>query len=312
MPNIMERLTADNRTMYTARVRIKGYPQQTATFSRKTDANILEGRYFSQAESKKHTFADLAQRYIKKVVGNKSAKVQVQYKQQLSKWCSMIGNHSLAEITPAVISQCREKLTEEPTHLRKTRTSASINRYMAVLSSVYTVAVREWQWVEENPVKKIKKLNEPEGRNRFLSEEEIDRLVQACRESKNKNLLLAVVLSLSTGARQMEIWGLRWADVDLKAGKATLRETKNRQTRSLSIQAYALELVKQKSKVRRIDTDLVFPSTIDPKKPFDFRKAWTAALKKSKVADFRWHDLRHSAASYLNLQILRCPKLMNQ
>ena len=147
----MKRLTAYNIIMYTARVRIKGYPQQTATFSRKTDAklwaqkteaSILEGKYFSQAESKKHTFAELAQRYIKKVVGNKSAKVQVQYKQQLSKWCSMIGNHSLAEITPAVISQCREKLTEEPTHLGKTRTSASINRYMAVLSSVYTVAVR--------------------------------------------------------------------------------------------------------------------------------------------------------------------------
>ena len=74
----------------------------------------------------------------------------------------MIGDRSLAEINPAVISECREKLSEEKTHLGKIRSSASINRYMAVLSSIFSVAVREWQWIEENPVKKIKKLKESE------------------------------------------------------------------------------------------------------------------------------------------------------
>ena len=211
----------------------------------------------------------------------------------------MIGDRSLAEINPAVISECREKLSEEKTHLGKIRSSASINRYMAVLSSIFSVAVREWQWVEENPVKKIKKLKESEGRNRFLSEDEIDRLIKACRESRNKNLLLAVVLSLSTGARQMEIWGLKWREVDLNEGTATLIETKNSQIRVVPIQSYALELMREKSRFRRIETNLVFPSTVDPQKPFDFRKAWKAALRKAEIDDFRWHDLRHSAASYL-------------
>ena len=308
MANIMERLTADNKIAYTARIRVKGFPQQTATFARKTDArlwaqkteaSIWEGKYFSQAESKKHTFSDLATRYIKTAIGNKSPKVRIQYQQQLKKWCEMIGDRSLAEINPAVISECREKLSEEKTHLGKIRSSASINRYMAVLSSIFSVAVREWQWVEENPVKKIKKLKESEGRNRFLSEDEIDRLIKACRESKNKNLLLAVVLSLSTGARQMEIWGLKWREVDLNEGTATLIETKNSQIRVVPIQSYALELMREKSKFMRIETNLVFPSTVDPQKPFDFRKAWKAALRKAQIDDFRWHDLRHSAASYL-------------
>ena len=308
MANIMERLTADNKIAYTARIRVKGFPQQTATFARKTDArlwaqkteaSIRVGKYFSQAESKRHTFSDLAARYIKTALGNKSPKVRIQYQQQLKKWCEMIGDRSLAEINPAVISECREKLSEEKTHLGKIRSSASINRYMAVLSSIFSVAVREWQWVEENPVKKIKKLKESEGRNRFLSEDEIDRLIKACRGSRNKNLLLVVVLSLSTGARQMEIWGLKWREVDLNEGTATLIETKNSQIRVVPIQSYALELMREKSRFRRIETNLVFPSTVDPQKPFDFRKAWKAALRKALIDDFRWHDLRHSAASYL-------------
>ena len=67
----------------------------------------------------------------------------------------------------------------------------------------------------------------------------------------------------------------------------------------MPIQAYALDLMKQRSKVRRIDTSLVFPSKVDPQKPFDFRKAWEKALSKARILDFCWHDLRHISGSYL-------------
>ena len=97
----------------------------------------------------------------------------------------------------------------------------------------------------------------------------------------------------------METWSLRWRDIDLDTGKAITRETKNKQTRVIPIQSYALELMRKKSKVRRIDTDLVFPSTVDPQKPFDFRKSWESVLREAEIKDFRWHDLRHSAGSYL-------------
>lgn len=117
----------------------------------------------------------------------------------------MIGNLPLAEITPAVISECREKLLEETMHLSKKRSPASVNRYIALLSSVFSTAVREWQWMQDNPAKKIIKFKEPEGRTRFLSKNEIARLIQECKNSNNKDILLAVVLFLSTGARNMEI-----------------------------------------------------------------------------------------------------------
>ena len=142
MANIMERLTADNKVKYTARVRVKAFPQQTARFDRKidaklwmqkTEAEISEGKYSSQAKSKKHNFEDLAQRYIKTILKTKSPKVQVQYKQQLGKWCSMIGEITLDQITPSLLSDCRDKLSDEITTRGQLRTNAGVNRYMACL-----------------------------------------------------------------------------------------------------------------------------------------------------------------------------------
>ena len=68
-----------------------------------------------------------------------------------------------------------------------------------------SIAVREWQWLEENPVSKLRKLKESKGRERLLSEEELDRLLEATKQSANKDLHTAVVLALSTGARKMEV-----------------------------------------------------------------------------------------------------------
>ena len=98
----------------------------------------------------------------------------------------------------------------------------------------------------------------------------------------------------------MEIWGLKWREIDLNEGTADLLETKNSQIRVVPIQSYALELMREKSKFRRIETNLLFPSTVDSQKPFDFRKAWKAALRKAEVEDFRLsskHSNLHECAS---------------
>ncbi len=121
----------------------------------------------------------------------------------------------------------------------------------------------------------------------------------ACKISKSPDLYLAVVLALSTGARSQEILGLHWGQIDFTRRVATLEETKNGERRVLPLADHALELLKERAKVRRIDTDLVFPGRINPRKPLDLRSPFETALKRAKIDDFRWHDLRHSAASYL-------------
>jgi integrase len=174
-----------------------------------------------------------------------------------------------------------------------------VNRYLAALSDAFTVAVKEWEWLEDSPMRKVKKPKEPRGRVRFLSEDgERPRLLKACEESSNPYLYPVVVLALSTGMRQGEIMGLTWEDVDLHQGRATLHETKNGERRVVPLSGKALELLKEHSKVRRLDTNLLFPGK-NPQKPIDLRAPWEAALKKAGIEDFRFHDLRHSAASYL-------------
>lgn len=181
---------------------------------------------------------------------------------------------------------------------RGDRTNSTVNRYLAILSHLFTVSVREWGWSHENPVLKVTRLKEPRGRVQFLSDDERVRLLEACKKSESEYLYTVVVLALSTGARKMEILGLKWRDVELSRGVITLHETKNGERRVLILTSLALKLMKQHAKIRTLHCNLVFPAkSFD--KPIDLTTPWETALKRAEIKDFRFHDLRHSAASYL-------------
>lgn len=158
--------------------------------------------------------------------------------------------------------------------------------------------IKEWGWIEDNPLRKVTKPKEPRGRVRFLSNEERVRFLEECKKSESQYLYAAVVLALSTGGRRMEILGLTWKDIDFDRGVITLHETKNRERRVLPLAGHALELIQQLTKVRHVKCNLVFPGK-DLKKPVDLRTPFENALKRAEITDFRWHDLRHSCASYL-------------
>ena len=317
MANIERRTDSQNRTRYRAKVRLKGFPAQSATFDRLTDARkwaqateaaMREGRHFKTTEAKRRTLGELVERYVRDILPTKKAKTQQPQVGQLAWWKKRLGAYALADCTAALLAESRDALAREPIPSQandaakagppRYRSPATVNRYLAVLSHAFTVAVKEWGWIEANPLAKVTKGKEPRGRVRYLSDEERDRLLQACRQSTNPDLYPAVVLALSTGARQGESMGLRWAQVDFTRRAATLEETKNGERRVLPLTGHALDLLRARAKVRRIDTDLVFPGS-DPSKPVDLRSPWESALKRAQVEDFRWHDLRPSAASYL-------------
>lgn len=175
------------------------------------------------------------------------------------------------------------------------RTPATVNRYLAVLSHVFTVARREWLWVSHNPFDGVGRLAEARGRVRSLSEEERTALLR--ETAKDAVLHTFVVLALSTAARAGELLNLKWSDVDLKEGRLLLRVTKNSTPRSAWLHGEALRLLAAHGKVRRLGEDRVFLSPTGRR--YHYGKGFVAACEVADVKDFRFHDLRHSAATYL-------------
>lgn len=314
MATIQERTNKDGSTSYRAMVRLLGITE-SKTFPRKTDAknwaqdkesDIRNRRYFNHSEAEKHTLGEMIDRYTVEVLPTlKSARSR---KHQLEWWKEQLGKRLIADVTPALIAEYRDKLTREGGRYGKLLSPATVVRYLAALSAAYTVAVKEWGWVDASPMSKVSKPKEPRGRVRFLSEDEKAALLKACKESSNTYLYPVVVLALATGMRQGEIMGLQWRDIDLERGVIILHETKNNERRRIPVAGFALELLRKHHDTRTIETYLVFPGKRTQRysakgeghyKPMDLRAPWLAALEKAEIEDFLFHDLRHTAASYL-------------
>ena len=291
---------ARGKIVWGAQIRRQGHPTLSATFERLTDAKqwaarqeaaISEERAVPGRAARQHTVADLIDRYRETILPNKRPKTIVNQHKHLSWWREAIGHLRLSEVTPAIIADHRDILTID-------HAPATVKRYLAALSHAFTIAVREWQWMNENLCQRVSKPTEPRGRIRFLSDDERQRLLDACKASRCPYLYITVLIALSTGARKNEILELQWPDVHLVEGKLTFHDTKNQQRRSVPLAGPALELLRQHARVRRIDTSLVFPRD-DGQAPLDIRSAWEVARTHAGIEDFRFHDLRHSAASYL-------------
>jgi integrase len=306
MATIEKRQNEDGLISFRVKVRLKGHPTETSTFERLTDARrwvqateaaIREGRSFRSSKAKKYIFRELANKYEKEILAL-SGKETDNQSLYIKYWKDKLGDYVLADVTPSLIADHRNNLLGMKNKYKRTIGASTANRYTTALGHIFTVAVKQWEWLESNPVHRVKKLNEPRGRVRFLSDEERDALLNACQDSENSQLHIITVLALSTAARKDEILSLKWQDVSLERNLITLHETKNGERRALPLQGYAKQLMIEHSKVRRLDCDYVFPSK-KKKQPIDIRTAWENAVKKAELEDFRFHDLRHSAASYL-------------
>ena len=288
------------KTVWGAQIRRKGQPSISATFARLTDARrwaarqeaaISEARAVPGSVARRHTVAEVVDRYCTTVLPHKRPKTIVNQQKHLGWWRDRIGYLRLIDVTPALIADHRDLLAQD-------HAPATVKRYLAALSHAFTMAMREWQWMEDNPCHRVSKPSEPRGRVRFLTEEERHRLLDTCKASSSRYLYLVVLIALSTGSRKGEILHLQWPDVDLTQGRIVFHDTKNTERRTVPLTGPALDQMRQHAKVRRIDTQIVFPN-VDGTKSLDIRTAWETALQRAAIPDFRFHDLRHSAASYL-------------
>lgn len=218
-------------------------------------------------------------------------------KQHLLWWKRELGHCLLSEIKSSHIAQKRDELLSQDTFYKKPRSSTTVVRYIASLSHAFTTAVKEWEWMDENPVCKINKPQLPQGRIRFLNESEKNRLLEACKQSNSSCLYPIVVLALSTCMRKGEILTLSWNDIDFDQRAILLHVTKNGERRLIPLTGLSLELIKRLNTTRK--STWVFPSPKNLDQPLDIRSAWESALRKAGIINFKFHDLRHTAASYL-------------
>ncbi|MBA5608064.1 tyrosine-type recombinase/integrase [Duganella sp. FT3S] len=306
MATIEKRVGGDGAVTYRVKVRLKGHAPETASFDRRTDAkewaqrieaDIKAGRHFGT--SKRHTLAELLDRYEQSELSKlKSART---VKAKLDWWRRHHGEKMLSEMTRDIIAKARDDLQATPKQRGSgQRSAADVNRTLAALSSVCSFAVKELGWLDRNPLELVNKPSENKGRVRFLSSEELPRFLQACRESTNSHLYLAVVLALTTGARQSEVMGLRWPQIDFARRTALLGDSKNGDARSLPLSGDAIRLLRERATVVAVDDNRLFPPKQGSKSPYlDLRAPFKAALNSAGIVDFHWHDLRHTAASYL-------------
>lgn len=286
-------------------VRIKGYPTVCKQCDRKEEADdweedtrrrIKAGQFQFHRHKVQNTFSELVDCFIRSgaLEHHRSAE---DTKRHLEYWRGRLGEYAMVHLTTEHLAKERQFLIDTPTDKNAKRSSATVNRYIASLSSCLTYASRELRWIDENPCFNLFKLKESKGRDRILTEDEACRLLTACRESRSPYLFCIVLLAITTGMRQGEILGLRWDQVELSNQLAHIRETKNGRPRSVPL---VDEIVVELQKLYQ-GRDPIKPLIFTSKTVFgayDIKKVWKEALIKANIHNLRFHDMRHSFATW--------------
>ena len=340
MAVIRERKSASGVKSYHVQVRIRGFPPQTQTFKSKTlakewaaltETDLKAGRLLPRVIAERHTVSDLLTSYRKEVLPLKKAKFIRDQTVHLDWWEAKLGRYSLAQLNSNVIGQARIALYTESIGKKsvkvqtkdakgntitktvqedRVRAPATVVRYMGALSHALNTAVNEWGWIDKSPMIGVRKPKVDNERRRFLSDEEIQRVLTEAKGSENRFLYTVVLLALSTGMRLTEIMSLRWRNVLVEDGAdmglLVMEKTKNGDARTspLAEDAFkAVMVMRDKAKKDYADrvpaNQLLFPSDTVENKPVEIRKAWETCRKRAELDDFRFHDLRHTAGSLL-------------
>ena len=201
-----------------------------------------------------------------------------------------LGRLLLSQINSEVITQVRQASSKVLTRNGLARTPSTTNRYLALVRSILIKAKDDWEWLERVP--KIKLFKEPPGRVRFLSPDEANRLLVELPE----HLLAVIRFDLATGLRLSNVAKLKWSDIDLVHQHAWVGASDSKSKKSIAVdlnmdamQALKGELGKHPVRVFTYKG-----------KPLDNlnTRAWRNALKRAGISDFRFHDLRHTWASW--------------
>lgn len=302
MASICIATTRKGERRYRVRVRVKGfYASKTHKNRREADrwARKMEDRADLNntgpvTQATVRTVKEMIDLYCTTILPHKARNTRLSQYGQLQFWAGLIGDMTLSQATTPVIAEGKAVLAP--------RGNSTINCYLAALQHCFSVAIKEWQWCELNPVVNVWKLPQPNSRVRSLDDKERGRLMFYAKLVPCPFVYTIMVVTLSTGPRKSEIRNMKFDDYDHVRGRVVLEETKNGERRTVRLFGHARELMGKLYEERQPGQLFFFPSPRDPAKPVDFRYSWEMALEKAAIPNFCFHDLRHSAASYLAMQ----------
>lgn len=252
---------------------------------------VKEGRFFEIKKVESITFRDFANRYIEEhsKINKKSWKNDIF---RLTDLMAEFGDTYLHEIKTIDIVKFKAKQTQKISKFKRLTKVSTINRKLTLLKAILNKAI-EWDILKElNPAAKVSQFKENNTRDRYLSKEEVEKVYA----QSSGELLNLVKVAVHTGLRQGEIMGLSWKDIDInrkliyvrRSGKGAY-STKSSKNRVVPMNEIAREVFL--SILKQPNTDFIFNN--------NHRNGFKTALKRAKIHDFRFHDLRHTFASYL-------------
>lgn len=252
------------------------------TVLNKRKVEIAEGKFLDKRKAPRCSFSELADLYLDWARVNHRGFVGT--RSRVEHFRREFGALQLSEITPL-------KIDDYVSRRAALRKPATVNRDLVVLRHMCRKAV-EWGKALDNPVKHQRPLRADNRRLRYLSLEEMDRLLAVADEALRPLLIAA----LQTGLRRGELFHLTWQDVDFKQGVIRVLQTKNGERREIPMSDTLRETLR--TLPRSLTSPCVFPGKTG-KGLVDIRKRFHRALREAGIEGFVFHDLRHTFASYL-------------
>lgn len=302
MPSIRRKKTGDRPWL--AQVRVRPFKPASKTFATKQDAEewagALERELKRQRKARsvrpsltKYTVAQLARDFL---ADPETAALRTHSSLELllAWWVNHYGAERVLEFGALTLREARSKL-------QPGRKPATVNRYLSALRSAWN-----WGRAAELIPQKLSwpsrlMLTEPKGRTRFLDDDELDTLLKESA-AHSPAMHAAVLVSIACGVRQSELLRLRWADIDFSRHRLRVMLSKNDEARSVYLPASAAAALKALKAAPVVGQHVFLTESGEPANKSWVEYRWNAVRTAAALRDFRWHDLRHSCASFLAQQ----------
>jgi len=250
---------------------------------------IAQDRFSLEKVRKPHLISELVGRYLKYIEGYKASFSREKY--AINHFNKYFKGRHLSSIKSWSIEKWKRDRARE---VAKT----TVNRELTILKHMLKMAVK-WELSSTNPAASVAPFPVQEGRLRYLAEDEIPSLLNACKDQITSPWLYPlVVLALNTGARQGELLDLCYEDIDSERGLIYFGRTKNRRLKTVPMNHAVREAVDWLIRHRYGDNLFMWPwgDRVGRTTVYD---AFKKACRDAEIEKFRFHDLRHTAASYL-------------